>query len=57
MWNVATIGPSAAHSASNDRLGLTGSWMWTTSKAPSPSQRLVRAAETGPKFTRATDPL
>ena len=57
VWNVATTGPSEAHSASSARLGVAGSWMCSTSKRPAPSQRRTRAADSGPMFTRATDPL
>ena len=32
VWKVATIGQSAAHSASAPMLGVIGSWMWTRSK-------------------------
>ena len=56
-WNVATIGPSWIMHASNDRLGGAGSCTWTTSNAPSRSQRRTRAALTMPNCTRATDPL
>ena len=38
-------------------LGLSGSWMCSRSKAPRRSQRRTRAALSGPKFTRATEPL
>ena len=56
-WYVATTGHSAAHRASSDRLGVAGSCRCSTSKAPSCSQRRVRAAAIGPKDIRATDPL
>ena len=57
MWNVATIGPVAAQHASTDSDGVAGSWTCSTSNSPSRSQRRTRAAEIGPKFTRATEPL
>ncbi len=57
VWKVATIGPVAAQQASSDREGVAGSWMCSTSKWPSRSQRRTRVADSGPKFTRATDPL
>src|SRR3954447_7080232 len=57
VWNVATNGPSADHSAMIDALGVVGSWTWTTSKLPSASQLFTRAAVRGPNVTRATDPL
>jgi hypothetical protein len=57
VWKVATIGPVAAQQASSDSDGVAGSWRCSTSNAPSRSQRRTRAAESGPKFTRATDPL
>ena len=34
VWKVATTGTSAAHSASNETLGVIGSWMWTRSNCP-----------------------
>ena len=57
VWNVATTGTSAAHSASSAIVGVIGSWMWTRSKSPARSQRRTRAALTGPKLTRAIEPL
>ena len=57
MWKVATIGPVAAQQASSDSDGVAGSWMCSTSNSPSRSHRRTRAADTGPKFTRATEPL
>ena len=57
VWKVATTGHSAAHSASKEMLGVAGSCRCSTSKRPSLSQRRTRAATTGPKDTRATDPL
>ena len=57
MWNVATIAPVAAQHASSDRDGVVGSWMCSTSNPPSRSHRRTRAADSGPKFTRATEPL
>ena len=56
-WKVATIGTVAAHSARIETLGAIGSWMWTTSKCPSSSQRLTRVAVSGPNVRRATEPL
>ncbi len=57
VWNVATIGPVAAHRARIARLGVMGSWMCRTSNDPSASHRRARVALTGPNVTRATDPL
>ena len=57
VWNVATIGPSASNSASDDRLNVPGSCRCSTSKVCSASQRRTRAYETGPNVIRATDPL
>lgn len=57
VWKVATIGPCAAQQVSRPREGAVGSWMWTTSKTPSCSQRRTRAADRKPKFRRATEPL
>ena len=57
VWKVATIAPVAAQHASRDSDGVAGSWMCSTSKPPSRSHRRTRAADSGPKFTRATDPL
>jgi len=58
VWKVATTGSSrAARTASSDRLGVNGSWTWITSKFPAVSHRRTRAADTGPKTSRATDPL
>ena len=57
VWKVATTGPSATNSARNDRLGAVGSWTCRTSKSPSRSQRRTRASDTGPKVSRATEPL
>ena len=57
VWNVATIGPSAIHSASMPRLGVTGSCRCRTSNSPARSHRRTRAAVTGPKVMRATAPL
>ncbi|GAA1647626.1 hypothetical protein GCM10009744_43620 [Kribbella alba] len=57
VWNVATNGPSPDHKAMMEVLGEVGSWTCTTSKSPSASQVLTRAAVRGPKVTRATDPL
>ena len=57
VWNVATIGPSAACSASIDRLGAFGSCRCSTSKSPSASQRLTLRCVAGPNRSRATEPL
>jgi hypothetical protein len=43
VWNVATIGPSAASRASTDRLNVVGSCRWSTSNEFSASQRRARA--------------
>src|SRR2546430_8250218 len=40
-----------------DRLGVTGSCTCRTSNRPADSQRRTRAAEIGPKASRATEPL
>ncbi len=57
MCWVATIGPLAIQQASGDSVGDTASCTWMTSNSPSLIQRQTLAAETTPKFTRATDPL
>ena len=57
VWKVATIGPLAAKQASIDTLGTVGSWTCSTSKSPSRSHRRVRASDSGPKTSRATEPL
>jgi len=57
VWNVATIGPSAMITASPPRLGVTGSWTWSTSNCPAVSHRRTRRALIGPKLKRATEPL
>ena len=57
VWKVATTGDSAAHRASREMLGVIGSWRCSRSNRPARSQRPTRAALSGPKFTRATDPL
>ena len=57
MWKVATTGPRADSTASSDRLGVIGSCTCSTSKSPAVSQRRTRAAEIGPKDSRATEPL
>ena len=57
VWNVATIGPLAANVASIDTLGTVGSCTCSTSNSPSRSQRRVRASDSGPKTSRATEPL
>ena len=56
-WNVATIGPLAIMQTSSDTDGGAGSCTWTTSKCPSRSHRRTRAAETGPNWTLAIEPL
>ena len=43
VWNVATIGPSASNSASDERLNVPGSCRCSTSKVCSASQRRTRA--------------
>ena len=57
VWNVATTGTSAAHSASSAMLGVIGSWMCSRSNRPARNQRRTRAALSGPKFTLAIEPL
>ena len=57
VWNVPTIGPRAAQQVSSASEGAAGSWMCSTSKSPSCTQRRARAAERKPKLSRATDPL
>src|SRR4051794_3585860 len=57
VWNVATMAPVAAQSASIDSDGDTGSWMCRRSKSPSASQRRTRTRLTGPNASRATEPL
>jgi hypothetical protein len=57
VWKVATIGPLAARQASIDTLGTVGSCTCRTSKSPSRSQRRVRASDSGPNTSRATEPL
>ncbi len=57
VWKVATMGPCAAQHASRESEGVAGSWMCSTSKRPSCSQRRTRAADRKPKFSRATEPL
>ena len=57
VWKVATMGPSAAIRASTLMLGVTGSCRCSTSKCPASSHRLTLAAVTGPKLSRATEPL
>ena len=57
VWNVATIGPWAAKQASIDSDGTVGSCTCRTSNAPARSQRTVRASDSGPKASRATEPL
>lgn len=56
-WKVATTGPCAAHSARMLSEGLYGSCRCRTSKAPSSTHRRTRAPTTGPKASRATEPL
>ena len=57
VWKVATMGPSAAISASTLMLGVTGSCRCSTSNWPASSHLFTLDAVTGPKFSRATDPL
>jgi hypothetical protein len=57
LCQVATIGPRASMSTVSDRLSVDGSCRCSTSNRPSRSQRLARAAETGPNWSRATEPL
>ena len=57
VCTVATIGPDATQQASSDKLGTVGSCTWSTSKAPSLSQRRTRLTDSGPNASRATDPL
>src|SRR5215218_9927732 len=57
VWNVATNGPSPAHSVRIEALGVVGSCTCTTANAPSASQVRTRAAVRGPNVTRATEPL
>ncbi len=57
VWNVATTGRSAAHSAITDTLGVSGSCTCRRSNLPSRSHLVVRAATRGPKATLATEPL
>ena len=54
---MATIGPLAIMQTSSDTDGGAGSCTWTTSKCPSRSQRRTRAAETGPNWMLAIEPL
>ena len=56
-WNVPTTAPSAAIIASIDTLGENGSCTCSTSNSPRSIHRPTRAAVTGPKSNRATDPL
>jgi hypothetical protein len=56
-WNVATIGPVAIMQTSSAIDGAAGSCTWTTSKCPSRSHRRTRAADTGPNWTLAIEPL
>ena len=57
--NCARWRPSAprAQQARTLRVGEAGSCTCNTSKSPSLIQRRTRAADTGPKFTLATEPL
>ncbi len=57
VWKVATMGPSAAIIARMLMLGVIGSCRCSTSNLPWSSQRLTLAAVTGPKLSRATEPL
>ena len=57
VWKVATTGAVPAHRASIETLGVIGSCRCSRSKSPSRNHCRTRAALTGPKFTRATEPL
>ncbi|GAB4005522.1 hypothetical protein GCM10029992_53630 [Glycomyces albus] len=57
VWKVATTGHLAVSTARHERLGVSGSWTWTTSNPPSMHQRRTRAAERGPNARRAIEPL
>ena len=57
VWNVATMGPSAIMQTSRDNDGGAGSCTWTTSKCPSRSHRRARAADSGPNWMLAIEPL
>ena len=54
---VPTIGPLAAHTASTDKLGASGSWTCKISNWPSSIHFETLRAVTGPKLNRATEPL
>ena len=58
VWKVATTGsvggPQREHARSTASPARAGG---RTSNAPASSQRVTRADVTGPKLTRATDPL
>ena len=56
-WKVATTGMSAHQTASRPRLGDAGSWTCSTSNLPSDNHRRTRDADSGPKVSRATEPL
>src|ERR671911_854131 len=57
-WNVATTGSSVeAHRAMRAAEGFIGSCRWSTSKRPASSHLVTRAEVTGPKVSRATEPL
>ena len=56
-WKVATTGSVEAHSAIRDADGLSGSWMWSTSNCPPRASGRPGPRSTGPKLTRATEPL
>ena len=57
VWKVATIGPLAIMQTRRDTEGGAGSCTCTTSKFPCRSQRRTRAADTGPNWRLAIDPL
>ena len=57
VWKVATTGVTANRSASSEIDGVIGSCRCTRSNRPSRSQRRTRPAVTGPKLTRAIEPL
>ena len=56
-WNVPTNGPSAAEHARSESEGIAGSCRCSKSKSPEPIHCLALELATGPKITRATDPL
>ena len=56
-WKVATTGPRRSCRPAGETDGDAGSCTWTTSKWPSRSHRRTRAAETGPNWMLAIEPL